>query len=263
MLVPVAKRKLSQVAVERIGALIRSAGLKPGDRLPTEREFSERLNVSRTSVREALRTLEALGRIEVRPGQGTFVRDSFAETIYDFGTTIVPPSLEEIEELVEVRTMFESRACALAAQRAQPQDIESMQSAIDDMRRAYVASDMAGMVLADTSFHRAVIRATRNGLLMRLEAALSRQLMDSRRMSLSTPGKPVRSIRRHQLILEALKTRDGEWAASLMLDHIKSVKLQAENLRSRPDGMEAGVPRESTPEISDQSYDPVRVQEDD
>jgi len=241
MLVPVAKRKLPEVAVEQITALIRSGEMKPGDRLPTEREFSERLKVSRTSVREALRTLEALGLIEVRPGRGAFVRDSFAEAIRGTGSTIVPPSLREIEELVEVRAMFETRACALAAQRATAEDLAAMQAAIDEMERAYLANDLVGMVLADTAFHRAIVAATGNRLLIRLEAALSHQLMDSRKMSLSTPGKPPRSLRRHQLILEAIKARDGEWAAGIMLDHIKSVKIQAEILKAQPEGLEDAV----------------------
>ena len=247
MLVPVARQKRSDVAVEQIKALIQSGELGPGDKLPTEREVSDQLNVSRTSVREALRALEALGIIEVRPGRGTFVRDSFAETLRGPGSIIIPPSLEEIEELVEVRTMFETRACVLAAQRALPEDIQAMQAAIDDMQRASSADDLAGLVLADTAFHRAIIGATRNSLLIRLEAALAHQLMHSRRMSLSTPGKPARSIRRHQLILEAIKARDGEWAASIMLDHIKSVKIEAEILKTQPEGLDEALMQQSSP----------------
>ncbi len=121
-----------------------------------------------------------------------------------------------------------------------------MQAAIDDMQRAYVANDVAGMVLADTAFHRVIIAATRNKLLIRLEAALEHQLINSRSMSLSTPGKPPRSIRRHQLILDALKAGDGEWAAGIMLDHIKSVKVQAEILKTQPEGPEE-VPTEKPP----------------
>ncbi len=221
MLVSMARPKLSEEAVRQIKALIESGELKAGDKLPTERELTGQLEVGRGSVREALRALEAVGLIEVRRGRGIFVRGGGNGETADKSTLPFDVQESDFEDLMEVRSIVETRACVLAAQRAGPEDFEAMQAAIDQMREALAAGDIAGVVLGDMAFHDAIIRATKNKLLVRLEAAVAHQLMDGRRLSFSTHGAPSRSIDRHQAIMKAIKAGDGEWAGSMTLDGIK------------------------------------------
>ena len=221
MLVSVARPRLSEEAVRQIRALIDSGEFKPGDKLPTERELSDMLGISRGSVREAIRTLEALGLVEVKPGRGIFVR---AERSEDPPPELLLPTdvlASDLEDLIEVRSMVETRACIIAARRATAEDFEAMQSAIDEMRKAIADGDIARMVLNDLAFHHAVVVATKNKLLVRLEAAIAHQLMFGRRLALSTNTDPGSSADRHQQILDAIKAGDGEWAASLTLMGIK------------------------------------------
>lgn len=239
MLMPMGRRKLPEVAVAQIKHLIESGEIKPGDKLPTERELTEQLKVSRSSVREALRTLEALGLIEVKPGLGTFVR-SAAREVHDGEDSLTFQA--EIDDLLEVREILETKACRLAAQRGTPEDLDAMARAIDDMQEALAAGDLAKLVLADMAFHHAITRAARNNLLVRLEAAIAHQLIDCRRVFLSLEGAPIRSIDRHQMILQALKAADGEWAASIMVDHLKAVEASVRSRRSRRQAAEDPAP---------------------
>ncbi len=239
MLVSVARPRLSEEAVRQIRALIETGQFKPGERLPTERELSEQLGVSRGSVREALRTLEALGLIEVRPGRGTFVRSDDWDN--PSGDLVLPADVlvSDLEDLIEVRTMVETRACIIAARRATANDYQAMQAAIDEMRQAIAESNIARMVISDLAFHHAVVRATKNKLLAKLEAAIAHQLMDGRRLALSTNTDPSRSANRHQKILDAIRAGDGEWAASLALHGIKSFQeriLKARGTEGENDG---------------------------
>ncbi len=237
MLDPIIRSKLSQIAFERIKALIDSGERQPGEKLPTERELSEQLGVSRNSVREALRGLEALGLIQIKPGKGIFARSGAR----DSGSALdpMPASFEpDIHDLVEVRTIIETRTCILAAQRATPEDIDAMQAAIDAMEQAVEAEDIAAAVLADGEFHHAITRATKNRLLVHLEAALAHRLIDSRRVTLSAKKHRDGSNARHRLILEAIKAGDGEWASSLMVHHIRNVGLHARGLEPQGQAME-------------------------
>lgn len=221
MLNPVARPKLSEEAVRQIRALIDSGEFKPGEKLPTERELSDQLGISRGSVREALRALEALGLIEVRPGRGIFIRSERWENPSRELLLLGDVLASDLEDFIEVRSMVETRACVIAARRATAGDFEAMQAAIDEMRQAVAAGDIARMVLSDLAFHHAVVLATKNKLLVRLEAAIARQLMDGRRLAIGTNTDPARSADRHQKILDAIKAGDGEWAASLTLNGIK------------------------------------------
>ncbi len=226
MLLPMGRRKLSEVAVEQIKSLIESGAIQPGDKLPTERELTRQLQVSRSSVREALRTVEALGLIEISPGRGTYVRNRSDEEGYGKDAVALSPVQSSVEDLLEVRTIIETKACVLAAQRATAEDIEAMQAAIEETLRSIAANDLTRIALADMAFHHAITRATKNALLIRLEAAIAQQLMEHRRASLGEEGVPHLSLRRHQIILEAIKARDGDWAAGIMLDGLKRLEAR-------------------------------------
>lgn len=221
MSMPGGRRKLPQVAAEQIKELIEHRQLQPGDMLPTERELTQRLNISRGPVREALRTLEALGLIEIKPGRGTFYR-GVQSGRGDAKSSALSGS--DIDDLLEVRAMLETRACMLAAQRRTPEDIAEMEATISDARQAIDRGDWAALVLADAAFHHVITRATGNKLLIRLEAALAHQMTIYWRANLSVEGMPAAALERHQRLLEAISARDADWAASVMLGHMRALE---------------------------------------
>lgn len=160
-------RRRADLVVDYVRAELAAGRLGPGDRLPTEQAFAERLGVSRNSVREAVRVLQSAGLVDVRHGTGSFVRESVESSV---GLLLLFRSLvtqAEPAALVEVRRVFE-RACAeLAARRSTEADLLAMRDAIDRLRRlgADPQSSATDRLDADLAFHRAVYRASGNEML--------------------------------------------------------------------------------------------------
>lgn len=160
----------ADAVVDFVRTELAAGRLGPGDRLPTEHAFAQRLGVGRNSVREAVRTLQSAGLVEVRHGTGSFVReavDASAAQLMVFRSLVAQA---EPQALIEVRRVFE-RACAeLAARRATEADLLAMRDAIDRLRRLGAdprAAD-ADRLEADLAFHRAVYRACGNEMLASL-----------------------------------------------------------------------------------------------
>jgi len=220
---PIYPTRVSDDAVDQILNLIAEGRLKPGDRLPSERELVRQLEVSRTSVREALRALEAKGIIEVRPGSGSFIRGSGQE---EAGPNWVPWLLahrQEIMQLVELREALETRAAYLAATRASQEQIEAMKNAIDRMSEAIENGDPGLTIQADKAFHESVAKACGNELIAYLLNAANEALADPRGAILSLPGRAAKSLAEHRLIWQAIANRNPEQAEKAVLHHIEGV----------------------------------------
>jgi GntR family transcriptional regulator, transcriptional repressor for pyruvate dehydrogenase complex len=224
MLEPVKHTRLREQAAEQIRTLIMEGQMRPGDRLPSERELGVKLAVSRASVREALRSLEITGLLEVRPGAGAFVQEMPVEPVLDpLSSKLI--SRKGLLELLEVRQILEPQIAALAAQRAQPADIEELQHILDDVARLLERNRYDDAVRSIISFHRVVTRATGNRLLQRLMNAISGLLAESMRETLRIPGRPARSAEGHRQILAAITAHDAAAAESAMARHIKGVEI--------------------------------------
>ncbi|MFQ5857183.1 MAG: FadR/GntR family transcriptional regulator [Anaerolineae bacterium] len=223
MLRPVEHTRVSQEAVDQIVNLIRSRQLGPGDRLPGERQLVQALGISRTSVREALRSLEGMGLIEVRAGVGTFVKHPVSE----FVEAALPPQLlvdrETLNKLFELREIIETGAVAIAARKATRDDLDNIRQALERMEAYYVDQDLDGMVNADIELHRAILVATGNDILVRVVDNVADLLKEMRRASLSiSEGVPL-TIAGHRAILEALERRQPEDARQAMQEHLTTV----------------------------------------
>lgn len=163
-------KRRADVVVDFVRAELSSGRLAPGDRLPTEHAFAERLGVSRNSVREAVRTLQSAGLVDVRHGTGTFVREGVEASLAQLMLFRTLVAQADHGALIEVRSVFE-RACAeLAARRRGDADLAAMRDAIDRMRRlgAEPAPQVPAMLEADLAFHRAIYRASGNEMLASL-----------------------------------------------------------------------------------------------
>lgn len=197
--------------------------LKRGARLPAERILAEQYGVSRTVIREAVRTLASKGLLETRGGSGTYVRRpdpaSVAESMslllrLHHGSSTVP-----YDKVHEVRLVLEVEIAGLAAKRAQENDILALEREIerqrqaDDDRDAYVASDVA--------FHAALAAATHNELFLVLLNSISDVMAEVRQLGFQVPGTHENAVLHHQNILSAVKERDSTAAVRAMKAHLR------------------------------------------
>lgn len=206
----------------QIQEFIREGILKPGDRLPSERELAERLQVSRSSLREAIRALELKGLVVSRAGAGTFVSTESLDTLISIIASSLTDERDVLNDVFEVRHLLEPQIAALAAERADPLDLQKMEEALYEQERQ-VARGETG-VEGDTAFHFALAQATQNGALVKVISTIADVLRQSRDQSLQSPGRPQRSLASHRHILEMVRRRDADEATSAMEYHISEVE---------------------------------------
>ena len=167
---PERPKRRAQVVVDHIEGELAAGRLRAGDRLPAEHEFADRLGVSRNSVREAIRMLQAAGLVDVRHGTGSFVREAVDGPLAQLMLfrTLVAQSAPAA--LVEVRRLFERSCAELAAARRTEADLAAMRESIDRLRRlgGDPQTDTGALLDADLAFHRAVYRASGNVLIASL-----------------------------------------------------------------------------------------------
>src|SRR5438477_2955789 len=219
---PIKSTRIYEEIVRQVKAMIAEGRLKGGDRLPPERDLAEKFVVSRTSVREALRALESLGLVEIRPGEGTFVREVSIDALVEPLALLMVSQREAIGELFEARRLLEPSLAALAATRATPEEIHEMERILEEQAKE-VAGGRTGLQ-QDAQFHSAIGIAAHNRAITRIAHAIMDLLTQSREESLNTPGRPTRSHEDHRRILAAIGRRDAEGARKAMQDHIEAVE---------------------------------------
>ena len=220
-LAPVRRTTLSGEVADRLMEAIHSGELASGDRLPAERELGVQFGVGRTSIREALRMLQAKGMVTVRPGDGVFVADAPSPAEQPF-TRWESQYQFRVDELFEARLAIEPLAAARAATRASETDLQALAMALAELERGVHEGDLAVMVLADSDFHEAVVRASRNRLLQAMLGVANHLSIESKRASLSAPGRPRRVLAKHRAIFDAIAAGDAQAAESAMRDHLRS-----------------------------------------
>ena len=236
-LAPIKSTRIYEEIVRQVKAMIADGKLKGGDRLPPERDLAEKFVVSRTSVREALRALESLGLVEIRPGEGTFVRQVSIDALIEPLALLMVSQREAIGELFEARRLLEPSLAALAAARATPEELQEMERILDEQAKE-VAAGRTGLA-QDAQFHAAIGAAAHNRAITRMAHAIMDLLTQSREESLNTPGRPTRSHEDHRRVLGAIGRRDAEGARKAMLDHIEAVEglvFGAEGASTSPRG---------------------------
>jgi GntR family transcriptional repressor for pyruvate dehydrogenase complex len=219
---PIKSTRIYEEIVRQVNELIAHGKLKSGDQLPPERDLAEKFRVSRTSVREALRALQSRGLIEIRAGEGAFVRDVSVETLIEPLALVILPHREAVAELFEARRLIEPSIAALAARRATREEIAEMDRILEDQAKE-VVQGRTGMS-QDTAFHGAIAQSAHNRAISRIVHALMDLLVQSREESLHTPGRPTRSHEDHRRVLDAIKRRDEVAAHRAMLDHLIAVE---------------------------------------
>jgi GntR family transcriptional repressor for pyruvate dehydrogenase complex len=221
-LAPIKSTRIYEEIVRQIKTMIAEGRLKSGDQLPPERDLAEKFVVSRTSVREALRALESLRLVEIRPGEGTFVREVSVESLIEPLALVMLSQREAISELFEARGMLEPAIAGLAAVRATPEEVSEMERILEEQAKE-IAAGRTGLA-QDAQFHAAMGAAAHNRAITRIAHAVMDLLTQSREESLNTPGRPTRSHEDHRRILDAIIRRDEAGARQAMLDHLEAVE---------------------------------------
>ena len=230
---PVKSTRIYEEIVRQIKGMIAEGRLRSGDRLPPERDLADKFVVSRTSVREALRALETLGLLEIRPGEGTFVRAVSVDALVEPLARAMLSQREAITELFEARRLIEPAIAAFAARRATREEVHEMERILDEQAKE-IASGRTGL-LQDAQFHAAIGAAAHNRAITRIAHAIMDLLTQSREESLSTPGRPERSHQNHRRILQAITRRDPRGAEQAMLEHLDTVETLVRGDRATAD----------------------------
>lgn len=196
--------------------------LQPGDKLPSERELAETLKVSRSSIRDAIRSLELMGLVEPRQGSGTIVRGLSAESLLNPFANALKHRQELVIELLDFRKMLEPPLAARAATHASPEEISEMEEVLE--RQAEKLSQGDAAIDEDAEFHYSVALASDNSVVLKVLDILMDLLRDTRERSLQVVGRPQKSLAGHRRILIAIKRHDAEAANAAMRRHIEDIE---------------------------------------
>ena len=230
-LVALPRRRATFDAIEAIQDQIRRGNLRPGQCLPSERELSEALGVSRPTVREAVQALAAMNILDVRHGSGTFVASlNIGEVLMPlrFALELTTPAFDH---LYEVRVQLEPLAAELAAKRATKEQVKS------DPNTPSIASNKRGLtteerVELDIELHSLIIAASRNDLLITLIKSLEVLARRSRQLTIAVPGVAARARKGHGELVDAIAAKKPAAAREAMAAHLTSVYQLAEEHRA-------------------------------
>jgi GntR family transcriptional regulator, transcriptional repressor for pyruvate dehydrogenase complex len=212
------RRRLYEQLAARLLDYVEVTGLGVGDRLPSERDLAEALRVSRASVRQATVALEVRGTLEVRHGDGIYLRSLPSDSGH---LMELMTQRHRLPAILEAREALETQLAALAAARRTETDLTAMDRALTIMSTDIEAGGFGEE--GDRLFHEAVTRAARSPLLADFMAALAVPISETRLSSLGEPGRPPRSLRAHRRILEAIRRGDVPGARQAMRRHVKMV----------------------------------------
>ncbi|NLW06979.1 MAG: FadR family transcriptional regulator [Clostridia bacterium] len=222
---PIRTKKIYEEIIDQVKKSLSEGKLLPGDRFYSEREMSEKLGVSRASVREAIRALHTMGILEVRPGEGTFVRQ--VQNSYIVQPLVMAMLLEDQQDmhLLEARLILEREMAYLAARRATDAEKDKLVAIIglmaDELTRGYLRED------TDVKFHLTVAEMTHNPVMCRLmhtiADTIAQTLQNKRQRLYSNENNAHILYEHHQAIAQAILARDAEAARRIMGKHLRFV----------------------------------------
>lgn len=228
---PIKKSAVAEAIAARLLTMIKAKQLSPGQKLPPERELAAMLNVSRPSLREALRALAMMNVIEMRQGDGTYISSLETEQLVEHLDFVLALDDSTFLQLFEARKIVESGIAGLAARRITPAQIAGLED-LQSLSRSSVA-DPDAFLEVDLEIHNAITEAARNPFLKRFTVSLSSISLASRVRTVNIPGVIQQAASDHQAIISALKAGDADAAEQAMLYHLNNIEQSfLENTRS-------------------------------
>ena len=201
-------KPLREVVFNSIRGAIISGVLKPGERL-MDVQLAEKMGVSRTPIREAIRKLELEGLVVMIARKGAYVADL---------------SIKNITDVLEVRAALEGLASGLAALRMTEEEIKDLELTARHFEQAMNSNDVEGVIQTDIEFHEKIFKATRNEKLLQLTNSLMEQVQRFRVMYLNKAIKSTNLIKEHYKIVEAISRRNREMAENISKIHIQNAE---------------------------------------
>ncbi len=224
--------RLYEQIVQQIEESVLNGKLKPGDQLPAERDLAQRLGVSRTAVREAVKTLREKGLVEAYSGRGTFITNGTSQAVRQSLDLMVKVGQHEgSPHLVELRLILEPGIAALAAARVTEEDLVNMREAVAVMDRSQ--DDPQTYIEADLDFHLALAEAASNPLILSLIDSIVGLLREQRIKIFNAAGGPQRGQIHHKRILAAVERHDPEMASQAMRAHLEQVREDSQSPAKR------------------------------
>lgn len=229
MITPVRRRKMSDHILEEIKSLIKDGIFPPDTKLPSEMELAKMFEVSRSPVREALSVLAASGLIESRQGGGSWVRKAGLSNMLE-KMQLEMIDEKQLFELLELRTIIESEAAALAATRHTNEEIEQMEKALHAFGETMLGDTTSIGDEADYHFHQCIVIASDNSLLIQTIAHMSelyqKALTYSLQQNIGLQMKRESVYEEHKAIFEAIKNREPEEASLQMKNHLQTARIK-------------------------------------
>ncbi|MSP63880.1 MAG: FadR family transcriptional regulator [Myxococcales bacterium] len=217
MLRPVGKQRVAEEIVGQLRGLILKGSYVPGQKLPPERRLAEELGVNRASLREAIKSLEQMGLVKTRQGDGTRVLDFMQTAGVELVSHLIPgdgtPNVDVIADVLEFRRLFGREAARLAAERGSDEDLRRIEAVVE--RAANPAIDAEEILKLDFEFYVALTQAGKNRVLQLLINTIRAAVVNYSAFFVSF-NPPPQVVRKHQKdLLRALQARDGEKAAQV------------------------------------------------
>lgn len=223
MFTPIKNTKVYEQVINQIKEMIQDGTLKRGDKLPSERDLVEQLQVSRTSIREALRVLEIVGIVECKQGEGNFIRTDFNDTLLEPLSIMFMLNDCKLEEIFELRKVIEIETAALSAERITDEELKKIENIVDKIKSS---DDEEEKVKLDTQFHYSIAGACQNILIVSIINAVSTLMdyfiKDARKSIIGDLHKEIID-EQHDNILKALKNHNPYEAVEAMRNHLELI----------------------------------------
>jgi GntR family transcriptional repressor for pyruvate dehydrogenase complex len=216
-LAPASRKPAPRQVSDHIQQLILRGGLKHGDRLPSQRELSQQLGVSRPSLREAMTMLETLGLVTIRVGSGAFVASPEARApLWRFSDRCNP------RDVYEARYGLESHAAKLVACRAGAEGVARLAACVETMRGALQKQDIVGVATADAQFHDLLFELCGNPVLAGMYRPVRDLMVETQRLPMIRWTGLEETLREHADLLDKIATKDARGAENAMKRHIRA-----------------------------------------
>jgi len=219
---PIDRQPVAEQVARQLLALVQAGSLQPGQKLPPERELAATLEVSRPSLREALRALSLLGVLRIKQGGGVYVSSLDPESLLAPLHFFISLDAQNLEALFEARLVVESENARIAASKISDEDLERLKKCVDF--EADELDDEDKFIQSDVEFHKILNESVDNSFLQKFATSLHILGKASREITGHIPGVIEQSLKDHEAIVAAVEARDGDAAAEAMKTHLLNVR---------------------------------------
>jgi len=219
---PIDRQPVAEQVARQLLALVQAGSLQPGQKLPPERELAATLQVSRPSLREALRALSLLGVLRIKQGGGVYISSLDPESLLAPLHFFISLDAQNLESLFEARLVVESENARIAAEKISEENLERLKKCV--VFEAHELDDEDKFIQSDVEFHKILNESVDNAFLQKFATSLHILGKASREITGHIPGVIEQSLKDHEAIVAAVEARDGDAAAAAMKTHLINVR---------------------------------------